>query len=235
MSQYERTIHLPVINSGVFLFSPEGFYSGRSPGVGFGLPQLLPSERCFLCWYPAMNPIFLLRLLMGHLWRLTKSMDQEELYGDLDVEILFLSSRRVIFILCTCILAERCFPGRFTTSQSLSTCRVCSWQEFSGILEFLEGIWKNFQTDRRQRQHSEDVARSHLIVTCNSSLAYVSTQSAWPTDALKQHPAVPSNRQTSLKKKNFFKNQSLNCILEHGIPVIDTYFTHALHRANGMY
>lgn len=34
-------------------------------------------------------------------------------------------------------------PGRFTTYQSLSTCRVCSWQEFSGILEFLEGIWKN--------------------------------------------------------------------------------------------
>lgn len=120
-----------------------GVFVGRSPGVGFGLPQPLPSERCFLCCYPAMNPIFLLRLLMGDLWMQTKSMDQEELYGGLDVEILFLSSRRVIFILCTCILAEQRFPGRFTTSQSLSTCRVCSWQEFSGILEFLDGIWKN--------------------------------------------------------------------------------------------
>lgn len=162
----------------------QGVFVGRSPGVGFGLPQPPPSERCFLCCYPARNPIFLHRLLMGDLWMLIKSMDQEELYGDLDVEILLLSSRRVIFILCTCTLAEQRFPGRFTTSQSLSTCRVCSWQEFSGILEFLEGIWKNFQTDRRQRQHPGDVARSHLIVTCNSSLAYVSTQSVWPSDAL---------------------------------------------------
>lgn len=66
----------------------------------FGLLQRLPSERCFLCWYPATNLIFLFCLLTGNLWMLTKSMDQEgDTEGALDVEILFFSSHRVIFIL----------------------------------------------------------------------------------------------------------------------------------------
>lgn len=175
VSQYERTIHLPVINSGVFLFSPEGFYSGRSPGVGFGLPQLLPSERCFLCWYPAMNPIFLLRLLMVDLWMLTKSMDQEELYGDLDVEILFLSSRRAIFILCTCILAEsdvsledsphlRVFPHVECVAGKNSVASWSFWKEL-GRISRLTGVNVNtlgMWPDRIRSLHA--TARWHMCL-----------------------------------------------------------------------
>lgn len=72
------------------MFSPEGFYCGRSPGVGFGLRRLLSSKRRFLCWYLAVNLIFLL-------WMLTKSLDQKKLSRDLDVERVFLSSHRLIF------------------------------------------------------------------------------------------------------------------------------------------
>lgn len=196
MSQYERTIHLPFINSGVFLFSPEGFYCGRSAGVGFGLRQLLPSKRQFLCWDPTVNLIFLLSF-DGETYGCWPSPWTGRKCADLDVEMLFLSSHRVIFILCT--LAERCFPGRFTASQSLSTCRACSWQRFSGILEFLERCWRTFQTDRRQCRHLGDVAIFCLIVTCKSSLACVPTQSVWPSLYLKHHPAVPANRNISVK------------------------------------
>lgn len=113
----------------------------------------------------------------------------------------YCSFRHTGWFLYSALWQSDCFPRRYTTSQSLSTCRACSWQEFSGILEFLEWFWKNFQTDRRQRHHLGDMARLCLIVTCNSSLAYVPAPSVWPSHSLKQHPAMPSNRNILLKNK----------------------------------
>lgn len=58
MCQCEKAIYLPVINSGVFCYSAEGFYTGGSPGVVFGELQLLPCEQ---------NLIFLLLSFDGRL------------------------------------------------------------------------------------------------------------------------------------------------------------------------
>lgn len=85
MCQCERAIYLPVINSGVFCYSPEGFYTGGSPGVVFWraptsslwtvVPVLVSCHESHF-----YSPFFWWEV-GGGACMLTKSMDKKKLWS----------------------------------------------------------------------------------------------------------------------------------------------------------
>lgn len=126
-----------------FFLVSNGFCLGTLPWISF-----------FSCFF-----------LMVDSWVLTEAKDKRSLQtpGCWN-RVLF----DFLYDFCTLLLERFWQDDHFLEdsllSQSFSTCTACSWLGFSGALELLEWLWKNFQTDRRQHRPSGDVEGLRLIV-----------------------------------------------------------------------
>lgn len=92
---------------------------------------------------------------------------------DVEIAVLFDFLYNFYSLVFERIWQNNHFLGDSLLSHSFSTCTTCSWLGFSGVLELLEWLWKNFQTDRRQHHPSGDVDVLCLIVTWHGSQTYV--------------------------------------------------------------